>query len=157
MLALLERVNKELGVTILLITHELDVTRTVADRVAVMEDGRIAEAGPVYDVFANPSSAVAADFVHDALRDRPPPEVLARLRRTHPGRLVTVAVRERNGLTKTFFGYGVVADLVFGGISELQERPLGSLTFELTGPDDGIGAALAALRADGVGVTEEGD
>lgn len=154
-LALLRRVNKELGVTILLITHELDVIRTVADRVAVMEGGRIAEAGPVYDVFANPSSAVAADFVRDALRDRPSPEIIARLRRTHPGRLVTVRVRERTGLAKTFFAYGVAADVVFGGISELQERAVGSVTYELTGPDDGIDAALAALRADGVDVTEE--
>ncbi|GAA2864278.1 methionine import ATP-binding protein MetN [Actinoplanes cyaneus] len=156
-LALLGRVNKELGVTILLITHELDVIRTVADRVAVMDSGRIAEAGPVYDVFANPASDVAADFVRDALRDRPSPEVLARLRRTHPGRLVTVAVRARTGLAKTFFAHGVTADLVFGGISELQERAVGSLTFELTGPADGIDAALAELRAGGIDVTEEND
>ncbi len=156
-LTLLGRVNKELGVTILLITHELDVIRTVADRVAVMESGRIAETGTVYDVFANPRSTVAADFVRDALRDRPSPEVLARLRRTHTGRLVTVAVRSRTGLAKTFLAYGVAADLVFGGVSELQERAVGSLTFELTGPDDGIDAALAALRADGVDVTEESD
>ncbi|BCY11273.1 methionine ABC transporter ATP-binding protein [Actinoplanes sp. L3-i22] len=156
-LALLRRVNRELGVTIVLITHELDVIRTVADRVAVMEGGRVAETGTVYDVFANPSSAVAADFTRDALRDRPSKETFARLRRTHPGRLVTVTVRDRSGLAKTFFAYGVIAELVFGGVSEVQERAVGSLTFALTGPDDGIDQALAALRADGVDVTEEED
>ncbi|MER7003237.1 methionine ABC transporter ATP-binding protein [Dactylosporangium sp. NPDC000555] len=157
--ALLGRVNRELGVTIVLITHELDVIRAVADRVAVIDGGRIVEAGTVYDVFAHPSTPAAADFVRDALRDRPSAETLARLRRTHSGRLVTVAIRDRTGfqtaLAKTFLAYGVAADIVFGGISELQERPVGSLTFELTGPDGAVDAALAALRRDGVDVTEE--
>jgi D-methionine transport system ATP-binding protein len=158
-LALLGRVNRELGVTIVLITHELDVIRAVADRVAVMDNGRIAEAGTLYDVFAHPSTTAAADFVRDALRDRPSAETLARLRRRHSGRIVTVAVRDRAGfqtaLARTFLAHGVAADIVFGGISELQERPVGSLTFELTGSGDTVDAALADLRADGVDVIEE--
>jgi D-methionine transport system ATP-binding protein len=158
-LALLGRVNLEMGVTIVLITHELDVIRAVADRVAVMDSGRIAETGTVYDVFAHPRATAAADFVRGALRDRPSAETLERLRRTHSGRIVTVAVRDRTGfqtaLATTFLAHNVAADIIFGGISELQERAVGSLTFELTGPADGIDAALAALRADGVDVTEE--
>nr|BFE61103.1 methionine ABC transporter ATP-binding protein [Dactylosporangium thailandense] len=158
-LALLGRVNRELGVTIVLITHELDVIRAVADRVAVMDGGRIAEAGTVYDVFAQPRSTAAADFVRGALRDRPSPETLERLRSTHPGRLVSVAVRDRTGfqtaLAETFLEHRVAAGIVYGGISELQQRAVGSLTFELTGPAEGIDAALAALRADGVDVVEE--
>lgn len=158
-LALLGRVNRELGVTVVLITHELDVIRAVADRVAVMDGGRIAETGTVYDVFANPRSPAAADFVRGALRDRPSPETLERLRRTHGGRIVTVAVRDRTGcqtaLAKTFLAHDVAADIIFGGISELQQRAVGSLTFELTGSDGGIDAALAALVADGIDVTEE--
>ncbi|WP_436534336.1 methionine ABC transporter ATP-binding protein [Actinoplanes sp. HUAS TT8] len=160
-LALLGRVNRELGVTIVLITHELDVIRTVADRVAVMASGKIAETGSVYDVFAHPKSTVAADFVRGALRDRPSAETLARLRRTHEGRIVSVAVRDEPGfqtaLARTFLDHRVAAGIIFGGVSELQERAVGSLTFELTGPDPDIDAALTALRADGVDVTEEND
>jgi D-methionine transport system ATP-binding protein len=138
-----------------LITHELDVIRAVADRVAVMDGGRIAETGTLYDVFAHPRTTAAADFVRGALRDRPSAETLARLRRRHPGRLVTIAVRDRSqtALARTFLAHNVAADIVFGGISELQERPVGSLTYELTGDD--VDAALAALRADGVDVIEE--
>lgn len=145
--------------TVVLITHELDVIRTVADRVAVMDRGRIAESGTVYDVFAHPRSEAAADIVRGALRDRPSAETLARLRRSHSGRIVTVAIRDRTGfqtaLARTFLAHNVAADIIFGGISELQERAVGSLTFELTGPADGIDEALAALRADGVELTEE--
>ncbi|GLW33743.1 methionine ABC transporter ATP-binding protein [Actinoplanes regularis] len=158
-LDLLSRVNRELGVTIVLITHELDVIRAVAGRVAVMEGGRIAETGTVYDVFAHPRSTAAADFVRGALRDRPSPETVARLRRTHSGRIVTIGVQDRTGfqtaLARTFLEHGVAAGVIFGGVGELQERAVGSLTFELTGPAEGIDAALATLRADGVDVTEE--
>ncbi|TQS43928.1 methionine ABC transporter ATP-binding protein [Cryptosporangium phraense] len=152
-LALLRRVNRDLGVTIVLITHELDVIRSVADRVAVLDSGRVVETGSAYDVFAQPSTDAAAQFVRTALRDRPSPETLARLRVRHPGRLVTVRVRDQAGLARTFLEHGVAAEVVFGGISELQERSVGSITFELTGGD--VDAALAALKAEGIEVNDE--
>ncbi|GAA4584683.1 methionine ABC transporter ATP-binding protein [Planotetraspora phitsanulokensis] len=158
-LALLRRVNRDLGVTIVLITHELDVIRAVADRVAVLDAGRVVETGSVYDVFARPRTEAAARFTGTTLRDRPSPATLARLRAAHSGRLVTVRVRDRAGfqtrLARTFLDHQVAAEIVFGGISELQERPVGGLTFELTGPDGAVDTALAALRADGVDLIEE--
>jgi D-methionine transport system ATP-binding protein len=158
-LALLRRINRDLGVTIVIITHELDVIRSVADRVAVLDSGRVVETGSVYDVFARPRTDAAARFTGATLRDRPSPATLARLRETHGGRLVTVRVRDQAGfrtrLARTFLDHRVVAEIVFGGISELQERPVGSLTFDLTGPDGAVDAAVAALRAEGVDITEE--
>jgi D-methionine transport system ATP-binding protein len=158
-LALLRQVNRDLGVTIVIITHELDVIRSVADRVAVLDSGRVVESGSVYEVFAESSTEAAARFVRTALRDRPSPETLARLRVRHPGRLITVRVRDQAGfqtrLARTFLDHDVAADIVFGGISELQERPVGSLTFALTGPEADVDGALAALRADGVDLVEE--
>ena len=158
-LGLLRRVNRELGVTIVIITHELDVIRGVADRVAVLDGGRLVESGSLYEVFAHPRTDAAARFVGTTLRDRPSAATLARLRRTHPGRLVTVRVRDRTGastaLAATFLRHEVAAEIVFGGISELQDRPVGSLTFELTGPPGAVDASLATLRADGVELAEE--
>ncbi|GLY80813.1 methionine import ATP-binding protein MetN [Actinoallomurus iriomotensis] len=158
-LALLRRVNRELGVTIVIITHELDVIRAIADRVVVLDDGELVESGSVYEVFAHPRTEAAARFVGTTLRDRPSAATLARLRRTHSGRLVTVRVRDRSGLQSalagTFLRHEVAAEIVFGGISELQDRPVGSLTFELTGPPGAVDASLAALRADGVELVEE--
>jgi D-methionine transport system ATP-binding protein len=158
-LGLLRRVNRELGITIVIITHEMDVIRSITDRVAVLDGGRIAESGTVYDVFASPRTEAAARIIGTTLRDRPSDATLARLRLTHPGRIVTVRVRDRSGfqttLASTFLRHGVAAEIIFGGVSELQDRPVGSLTFELSGPDGAVNAALAALRADGVDVTEE--
>src|SRR5690606_7153283 len=56
-LSLLSRVNRELGITILLITHEMEVVREIAGRVTVMDAGRAVEQGDVFDVFSNPQTA----------------------------------------------------------------------------------------------------
>ncbi|ROS76139.1 D-methionine transport system ATP-binding protein [Curtobacterium sp. PhB130] len=166
-LALLRRVNRELGVTIIVITHEMDAVRQIADRVAVMEQGRVVEVGDVYDVFSTPANAATKRFVRTALHDRPSPETLARLRERHPGRLVTVQItdeaRLQNRIDAVFRSAGVTAELVYGGVGEIRERRIGSLTYELTGPGAGAGSgsgsaiddAVAALRSGGVTTDEE--
>ena len=97
MLDLLRRVNAELGVTVVLITHEMSVVSYLCDRAAVMEHGKVVELRDVYALFATPSSAVTRRFVGSALHDRPRPDVVLRLRERHPGRLVTVTVHEADG------------------------------------------------------------
>ncbi len=158
-LALLKKVNRDLGVTIIVITHEMDAIRAIADRVAVMDSGRIVESGPVYDVFSKPTTPAAARFVRSVLQDRPSPETLTRLRQNHDGRIATVQVAEIPGfigvVTSAFTGQNVAADLIFGGISELQQRPVGALTYELSGDDARIDAALADLTARGIDWIEE--
>ena len=59
-LRLLRKVNTELGITIVVITHELEVVRAIADRVAVLENGRVAEHGPVFDIFTRPQALIMA-------------------------------------------------------------------------------------------------
>jgi D-methionine transport system ATP-binding protein len=150
-LGLLRRVNAELGVTIIVITHEMDVVKYLCDRVAVMEHGRVVELGPVYDIFSRPGQEATRRFVGTSLRDRPSPEVLGRLAATHPGTLVTVAIQEDTGssarIMRTFAEHHVDGAIIYGGITEIGERPFGSLTLSLTGDPDAIVRALAELRS----------
>ncbi|TDE03375.1 methionine ABC transporter ATP-binding protein [Jiangella asiatica] len=149
-LALLRRVNRDLGVTVVVITHEMDVIRSIAHRVAVMEAGRVVEHGPVYDVFAAPRERATHRFVASTLRDRPTPETLERLRHRHPGRMITVGIREGGGsgtdVTAALRAHAVDGTIVYGGISEIDERPFGSLTLELAGTDAAIDELIAQLR-----------
>ncbi|MCB7136247.1 methionine ABC transporter ATP-binding protein [Cellulosimicrobium marinum] len=153
-LALLRRVNAELGITIVVITHEMEVVRSTCHRVAVMEHGKVVEVGDVYDVFSAPRADASQRFVGTALHDRPSPDALARLRERHPGRLVTVGVREDAATGTDLFRllreHGVDGSVVYGGISEVGERPFGSLTVELDAPEDRVAPFLVALaeRAD---------
>jgi D-methionine transport system ATP-binding protein len=152
-LELLARVNRELGVTIVVITHEMDVVRTIGDRVAVMDEGRVVEHGEVYQVFSRPQSGAAARFVRGVLHDRPSPEVLARLRARHPGRLIGVRVDDRpgfqSGVSAVLRDRGVSGEVVYGGITEIQERTIGHLVYELSGDPGAVSGAVPALVAAG--------
>lgn len=161
-LRLLHRVNREIGVTIVLITHEMAAVAQIADRVAVMEAGRVVEEGELYEVVANPRSDATSRFLRTALHDRPDAEALERIRSRYPGRIVSFPVRDRPGLTSTIHRVlaeqGVEAELVFGGISEVGTRPVGSLSYELRGrggADGAVDAALAVLAANGIDHVEE--
>src|SRR5699024_8593024 len=74
-LKLLKRVNETYDITILMITHEMSVIRDICDRVAVLDDGKIIENGTVFNVFAQPETAIARNFVSSVMNDKIPPSV----------------------------------------------------------------------------------
>ena len=71
-LKLLKRVNREMGITIMLITHQMQVIQLICDRVAVMEGGRVVEEGNVLDVFGRPQAEVTKRFVRTVINDQVP-------------------------------------------------------------------------------------
>ncbi|MEN2737287.1 methionine ABC transporter ATP-binding protein [Microbacterium sp. X-17] len=149
-LALLKRVNAELGVTIVVITHEMEVVRSIADRVAVLDAGRIIELGTVFDVFSNPQTATSQRFVGTVLRNQPGEADIERLRGKHAGRIVSARIHDdgRLGavLSDAVGRHGVRFEIVYGGISALQGRSFGSLTLELLGEPEAVDALVAELR-----------
>ncbi|MDQ6525809.1 methionine ABC transporter ATP-binding protein [Nocardioides sp. LHD-245] len=150
-LDLLARVNRELGITILLITHEMDVVRRIAHRVAVMEDGRVVEQGPTVDLFADPRHPVTRRFVGTVVDDLPDADTLAALRARHPGRFVRLALRghevRQSEVFATLLRHDVAFELVYGGIEEVQGTTFGNLTLALTGDAAAIDRALAEVGA----------
>jgi len=163
-LRLLRKVNAEFGITVVVITHEMDVVRKIADRVAVLDAGHLVEQGEVYDVFADPQAELTASFVAGSLHDRPSADDAAALARRHEGRLVTVGVSdtERIGavladaVRTTAAGF----EFVYGGISALGGRSVGNVTLALSGPDADVDEMIARLRrharVDELGATVEG-
>lgn len=139
-LDLLRRVNKEFGITIVVITHEMEVVRSIADKVAVMENGRVVEQGSVYEVFSNPQTSVAAKFVATSLRNEPDvvetDDLLA-----HEGRLFTINLTEESGFftaAARLKEAGVSIAVVHGGITTLQQHSFGKLTVRLSGDNNAI-------------------
>jgi D-methionine transport system ATP-binding protein len=149
-LELLGRVNKEFGVTIIVITHEMDVIQTLATKVAVMDKGRVIERGDVFDVFSNPQQGASARFVSTVVKGVPSAPEQAMLRARHGGRIVTLAFRDESVDQSRVFGElsrdGVAFQVVYGGINEIQGRPFGHLTLALTGDDATVDAALDRIR-----------
>lgn len=150
-LALLRRINTELGVTILVITHEMDVVRSLADRVIVMEHGRVIEDGAVFDILSAPQHPATRRFVASVVDEVPAGEKLATLRERHPGRIVTVALRDGHVAQADVFtalaAHDVRFELIHGGINDIGGRVFGHLTLALTGDADAVERGIAAARA----------
>ncbi|WP_028473077.1 methionine ABC transporter ATP-binding protein [Nocardioides alkalitolerans] len=145
-LDLLRRVNRDLGVTIVLITHEMEVVRQLAHTVSVMEHGKVVERGVVADVFADPAHAVTRRFVGTVVDDRPDDELLAVLRGRHSGRFVRLAFRDADVRQSQVYDalgrHGVGFELVYGGIEAVGERTFANLTLALDGEPDAVQAAI---------------
>lgn len=156
-LALLRRVNRELGITIVVITHEMDVIRNLATRVAVMDGGRIVEEGEVFEVFSNPQQASSRRFVSTVVRNVPTPDELDILRTRHEGRLVTFSFRDGDTSQASVFlelaDAGVAFELVYGGVNDIAGRAFGHLTLALKGADAAIDPVLASIGSR-INVTE---
>lgn len=148
-LALLKQVNAELGITIILITHEMEVVREIAHRVTVMDSGRAVEQGDVFDVFSDPKTSTTRRFVSTALPTEPADEHLDALRKRHRGKLVTMTFRDGDVdqpvVFQTLAERGVGVSIVHGGITDVGGRSFGKLTLELIGDDLRVEHAIAAL------------
>ncbi|WP_306231283.1 methionine ABC transporter ATP-binding protein [Agrococcus beijingensis] len=155
-LDLLARVNRELGVTIVVITHEMEVITRIADRVAVMEAGRVVESGSTYDVFTNPQTSVAKRFVQTVVRALPEGDELVRLREQHAGRFFTISFTDEGASEARVFSAlaraGVDFNLVHGGVDDIQGRVYGLLTIAVRGDAAAVQRALDGI---GEGVTVE--
>ena len=146
-LQLLAEINRELGLTIVLITHEMDVIRRVCDRVAVMDAGVIVEEGPVAEVFLHPQHPTTRRFVQESehvdeheLRDDFAHVEGRILRLTFQGE-ATYAPLLGTVARETGVDYSILA----GRIDRIKDSPYGQLTLALTGGD--IDAALARFTA----------
>ena len=146
MLDLLADLNRDLGLTIVLITHEMEVVRRVCDRVAVLDGGRIVELGEVVEVFLDPQQSITRRL----LRDEEPPNPAGE------GRTVRLiyrgAVTSAPLLGRIARETGVDYSIHAGRVSSIKGEPYGQLTLSLTGGD--VDAALARFAAAGVRVRE---
>ncbi|SIS13673.1 D-methionine transport system ATP-binding protein [Aquipseudomonas alcaligenes] len=146
-LQLLAEINRELGLTIVLITHEMDVIRRVCDQVAVMDGGVIVEQGPVAQVFLHPQHPTTRRFVQEdeQVDENEQRDDFAHvsgkiLRLTFQGE-ATYAPLLGTVARETGVDYSILA----GRIDRIKDTPYGQLTLALTGGD--IEAALARFQA----------
>ena len=146
-LKLLADINRELGLTIVLITHEMDVVRRVCDRVAVMDAGRVVEMGPVSDVFLHPQHPTTRDFVFES-------ENIDNLElqqdfKKAKGRILRLTFKGESTydplLGSVARQSGVDFSIISGRIDHIKDTPYGQLTLALVGGD--LAVAMAALEA----------
>ena len=134
-LTLLQDINRDLGLTILLITHEMGVVRDICSHVAVIEAGRIVEAGETYSVFSRPAHATTRSFLQGVTGVAVPHFIAGQLRDTPQGvgaeAVVQVTFTGRHAtdpmLARLTAERGVSVNILAGAIEEIGTRPFGSL------------------------------
>lgn len=145
-LQLLRKINKELGLTIVLITHEMDVVKDVCDRIAVMQDGRIIEIGPVYDIFAKPKEALTKDFINTILQFELPEHLL----KNSKGTVIKITfkgnVAEESVVSDMLQQFKVKGNILHGKIEYIQETPLGIFIMEISGEQAEVLKAIAYIQ-----------
>ncbi len=151
-LQLLKRVNSEFGITVVVITHEMDVVRRIADRVAVLDRGVLVEEGDVYAVFSEPQTELTRRIVAHSLHDKPSATDARELSQRHPGRLVALKVsdEDRAGsvLARALRVSDVDFDFVYGGIQALKGRSVGNITLAVRGSDTAVDEFVAQLSSE---------
>lgn len=159
-LALLKRLNKELGLTIVIITHQMEVIKEICTRVAVMENGKIVEQGDIFDIFASPQNEVTRRFIRSTssltkieklIEENSPvveldsDETLVRFR------FIQKSVSEPiiSAMSRL---YEITINIIFADVEIVQGSPIGGTVAIVSGKKEVVERALSHISQQGVGV-----
>lgn len=146
-LRLLKRINERLKLTIVLITHEMEVIQTICDQVAVLEDGRLQEVGPVVDVFTRPKSPAARRMLRGFL-DYPKDQ----FEQLEPGEhtLLQLTFIDRKAhepiISQLIRTCQVDVNILYGRLDRMKDIPFGMLLVELRGSAEQVTQATKFLQ-----------
>lgn len=146
-LALLQRINRELGITIVFITHQLDVAKQIFDRVAVMENGVVVEQGNTFDVFSAPKHPTTKALVERYLGIAVPPQLVPSL---PAGTIVELRYKGDAALepliSQVAQDYGVSIDVLHANVEYFGSQAIGILIVLVSGAGKPLLQALNTLR-----------
>ena len=147
-LELLKEINQQLGITIVLISHEMDVIKKVCDRVAVMDAGKVVEEGSAFEIFATPKADFTRQLVAHTLNLDIPEHLVTNI----PGLVLKLLFlgdkAEDSVLSAVSVRFGVSVDILHGKIEYIGNHAMGLLVVRLADmPLDAMPTALAAHYA----------
>lgn len=159
-LDLLKDLNKKLGITIVVITHEMAVVKEICNKVAVMEKGRVVEEGDVFSIFANPQEALTQNFIKTTSNLRKIEDLVyegSPVVDLKPGELIVrLSYIEKNIseplISAMTYKFNVILNIIFANIEIIQDAPIGGTVAIMSGKSEDIDAALDYLRNKNVGV-----
>lgn len=158
-LELLADINAEMGLTILLITHEMEVIKQICHQVALLEKGKIVEQAEVADFFSQPKTTVGKKFIRTlAVHDLP--EIIQQRIQTEKTPHTTPLLRlsffgrtaEEPLITQVVQGFSVSLNILQAHIESIRHQTLGVMLVEIQGDENNIANALAFLESKGVHV-----
>ncbi len=157
-LRLIKKVNREMKITVIMITHEMLVVKEICDRVAVMENGRVVEKNDIVPIFINPVEEITQNFINTTNNTNKINELIEE---KHPltqlapdQQLVRLKYSSSNTkealISEISRRFHIDCSIVFGNVEVIKDAPLGTLVTIFTGTDENIKRALDYTREHGV-------
>ncbi|TVP91576.1 methionine ABC transporter ATP-binding protein [Alkalibacterium sp.] len=159
-LKLLKKLNRKLSLTIVIITHEMQVVKEICNKVAVMDDGKVVEKGDLVSLFTEPKEALTHEFIdtathidkalekirqHPTLLDLTEEDVVASI--TYVGESTSTPL-----IASLYAKFGVTTNILYGNVEILQQTPVGNLIVVLSGEKGQRDKAVAFLESNHVKV-----
>lgn len=156
-LRLIKKVNREMKITVIMITHEMLVVKEICDRVAVMENGRVVEKNDIVPIFINPVEEITQNFINTTNNTNKINELIEE---KHPltqlapdQQLVRLKYSSSNTkealISEISRRFHIDCSIVFGNVEVIKDAPLGTLVTIFTGTDENIKRALDYTREHG--------
>ena len=150
-LELLKKIRDEFNITIVMITHQMEVVKEICDRVAIMENGQIVEINTVENLFKNPKTKVAHSFIN-SLQGNVEEEIINP--KNYKGKIIRLSFMGDSAkkpiVSKVIRNFNIDVNILSGNINKLHASSIGNLILELIGEDDEINNALMFLENENV-------
>jgi len=159
-LQLLKKINKEQGITIVMVTHEMDVIESVCDYVAVMEHGKVIETGSTLDIFSQPQHPTTRNFIQTVLQQQLPVNILNNLENQNYHSIYCLKFLGKSAqetvVQAVIKKFDLSLNILFANMTEIHGTVIGQMFIQLLGDPEVIQQAILFLENNGVQVEQSG-
>ncbi|WP_298141338.1 methionine ABC transporter ATP-binding protein [uncultured Acinetobacter sp.] len=159
-LQLLKKINQEQGITIVMVTHEMDVIESVCDHVAVMEQGQVIEMGSTLSIFSQPQHPTTQTFIQTVLQQHLPVKILNNLENKNHHSIYSLQFlgtsAQETVVQAVIKQFNLSLNILFANMTEIDGTVIGQMFVQLLGDEQIIQEAIAFLQARGVKVQQAG-
>ncbi|MCO8087151.1 MULTISPECIES: methionine ABC transporter ATP-binding protein [Acinetobacter] len=159
-LELLKKINREQGITIVMVTHEMDVIESVCDYVAVMEHGQVIETGSTLDIFSQPQHPTTKNFIQTVLQQQLPVNILNNLENQNQHSIYCLKFLGKSAqetvIQAVIKQFDLSLNILFANMTEINGAVIGQMFIQLLGDPAIIQQALQFLEQNGVQVEQAG-
>lgn len=159
-LELLKKINKEQGITIVIVTHEMDVIESVCDYVAVMEQGKVIETGTTLDIFSQPQHPTTKNFIQTVLQQQLPVSILNNLENQNHKSIYSLQFlgtsAQETVVQSAIKQFDISLNILFANMTEINGSVIGQMFIQLLGDPEIIKQTIAFFEQNGVKVEQPG-
>ncbi|MFW2095964.1 MULTISPECIES: methionine ABC transporter ATP-binding protein [unclassified Acinetobacter] len=159
-LALLKKINQEQGITIVMVTHEMDVIESVCDFVAVMEQGKVIETGSTLEIFSQPQHPTTKNFIQTVLQQQLPVNILNNLENQNHKSIYSLQFlgtsAQETVVQAAIKQFDVSLNILFANMTEINGSVIGQMFIQLLGDTESIRQTINFFEKNGVKVEQSG-